>query len=270
MPRIRITELLWEVNARTGFLDAFVDLRSGGKHPEPAAVPAAILAGAFNPGLERMAHASTRLGHSRPIWAETFSDALARIIDVHHDLPFARNRREAGRTSSDGQFFSAHRGGGTVNPRYGPDPGLKIYSILSRQYGSFHSSVIGATAGEAPFVLDGIVGNTAAFNPLVRHADTGGVSDHVFALFHLPRLAFAPQLRDFPDRRLGCVGAPRRWPTLAPPARSAFMAPGGMPDIAVVRALRPPRRPVPAARRACARNSSSPRSSWEAPMTPAG
>ena len=30
MPRIRITDLLWDVNAQTGFLDAFTDLRSGG------------------------------------------------------------------------------------------------------------------------------------------------------------------------------------------------------------------------------------------------
>ena len=114
MPRIRITELLWEVNARTGFLDAFVDLRSGGKHPEPAAMLAAILAGAVNLGLERMAYASSRLTHAQLIWAETWylrsetcSDALARIIDAHHDLPFAQNWGEAERTSSDGQFFSA-------------------------------------------------------------------------------------------------------------------------------------------------------------------
>jgi transposase len=37
-----------------------------------------------------------------------------------------------------------------INAKYGPDPGLKIYSFLSGQYGSFHSSVIGATAGDAP------------------------------------------------------------------------------------------------------------------------
>ena len=45
--------------------------------------------------------------------AETFSDVLARIIDAHHGLPVARNRGEAGRTSSDGQFFSL----GPVLPR---------------------------------------------------------------------------------------------------------------------------------------------------------
>ena len=87
---------------------------------------------------------------------------------------------------------------------------------LSGRYGSFHSNVIGATAGEAPFVLDGLVGNAAEFDPLVHHVDTGGVSDHVFALFHLLGLSFAPRLRDFPDRRLACVGRPGRWREFAP------------------------------------------------------
>ena len=82
-------------------------------------------------------------------------------------------------------------------------------------YGSFHSNVIGATAGEAPFVLDGVVGNAAEFDPLVHYVDTGGVSDYVFALFHLLGLSFAPRLRDFPDRRLTCFGRPGRWRALS-------------------------------------------------------
>ena len=122
----------------------------------------------------------------------------------------------ARRTSSDGQFFpSGGRNAGEINAKYGPDPGLKIYSFLSGSYGSFHSNVIGATAGEAPFVLDGLVGNAAEFDPLVHHVDTGGVSDHVFALFHLLGLSFAPRLRDFPDRRLTCFGRPGRWRALS-------------------------------------------------------
>lgn len=44
MPRIRITELLWEVNGRTGLLDAFNDVRSGRTHSNPAAILATILA----------------------------------------------------------------------------------------------------------------------------------------------------------------------------------------------------------------------------------
>ena len=147
---------------------------------------------------------------------ETYADALARIIDAHHALPFSSVWGNAGRTSSDGQFFASARNAGEINAKYGPDPGLKIYSFLSGRYGSFHSNVIGATAGEAPFVLDGLVGNAAEFDPLVHHVDTGGVSDHVFALFHLLGLSFAPRLRDFPDRRLACVGRPGRWREFAP------------------------------------------------------
>ena len=107
------------------------------------------------------------------------------VCAVKHALPFAKVWGEADKTSSDGQFFASGRKSGEINAKYGPDPGLKIYSFLSGQYGSFHANVIGATAGEAPFVLDGLVGNAAQFNPLVHYVDTGGVSDHVFALFHL-------------------------------------------------------------------------------------
>ena len=223
MPRIRITDLLWDVNARTGFLDAFTDLRSGRVHSNPTALLAAILAGATNLGLERMAHASRGVSHAQLSWAsawylrsETYADALARIIDAHHALPFSTVWGSASRTSSDGQFFASGRNAGEINAKYGPDPGLKIYSFLSGRYGSFHSNVIGATAGEAPFVLDGLVGNAAQFDPLVHHVDTGGVSDHVFALFHLLGLSFAPRLRNFPDRRLACFGRPGRWKELAP------------------------------------------------------
>lgn len=223
MPRIRITDLLWEVNAQTGFLDTFTDLRSGKSHEDPAAVLATILAGATNLGLERMAYASSRVTHAQLGWAqtwylrpETFADALGRIVDAHHDLPFARHWGIAAHTSSDGQFFAANRGSGMINAKYGPDPGLKIYSFLSGQYGSFHSTVIGATAGEAPFVLDGLLGNPASFDPLLHYTDTGGVSDHVFALFHMLGLSFAPRLRDFPDRRLACFGAAKDLKTLAP------------------------------------------------------
>ena len=223
MPRIRITDLLWDVNQQTGFLDSFTDLRSGRNHTNPPAVLAAILAGASNLGLERMAQASKDVSHAQLSWAsswylrpETYSDALAKIVDAHHALPLARVWGDADHTSSDGQFFTAARNSGEINAKYGPDPGLKIYSFLSGQYGSFHSSVIGATAGEAPYVLDGLMGNAAQFNPLVHYTDTGGVSDHVFALFHLLGLRLAPRLRDFPNRKLACFGKASQWKGLAP------------------------------------------------------
>ena len=62
------------------------------------------------------------------------------IIDAHHALPVASVWGSTSRTSSDGQFFaSGRRNAGEINAKYGPDPGLKIYSFLSGRYGSFHS-----------------------------------------------------------------------------------------------------------------------------------
>ena len=92
-----------------------------------------MLAGATNLGLERMAHASSGVSHAQLSWAhawylrsETCADALARIIDAHHALPFARVWGNPGTTSSDGQFFPSGRNAGEINAKYGPDPGLKI------------------------------------------------------------------------------------------------------------------------------------------------
>lgn len=48
MPRIRITELLWDVGRHTSFLDTFTDLRSGRTNANPATVLASVLAGVTN------------------------------------------------------------------------------------------------------------------------------------------------------------------------------------------------------------------------------
>ena len=39
----------------------------------------------------------------------------------------------------------------------------------------------------------------------VHYTDTGGATDHVFALCHLLGLRFVPRLRDLADRRLGTI-----------------------------------------------------------------
>lgn len=65
LPRVRITDLLREVAARTGFLSAFRDLRSGKIHDNPSVVLAAGLADGTNLGLERMANASQGVSYAQ-------------------------------------------------------------------------------------------------------------------------------------------------------------------------------------------------------------
>ena len=218
LPRVRITELLLEVAERTGFLNAFRDLRSGKEHDNPSTVLAAILADGTNLGLERMANASEGVSYAQLAWThnwylspDNYQAALAMIISAHHELPFARHWGAGTSSSSDGQFFRSGRsrsGAADVNAKYGTEPGVKIYSHLSDHFASFGSRIMSATAGEAPYVLDGLVLGAGNL-PLHEHyTDTGGATDHVFALCHLLGFRFVPRLRDIGDRKLGSIAAP--------------------------------------------------------------
>ena len=118
LPRVRITELLHEVNRATGFASAFTNLRTGERCDDENALLAAILADATNLGLGRMAAASHGVTRDKLIWTadayirpETYKAALARIIDAHHALPIATIWGDGSTSSSDRQFFrSAKRG----------------------------------------------------------------------------------------------------------------------------------------------------------------
>ncbi len=226
MPRIRITELLHEVARSTGFLAAFTNLRTGGACPNESALLATILADATNLGLTRMAAASEGVTRDQLIWThdayireETYRAALATIINAHHRLPFARVWGTGETSSSDGQFFrGARRGasGGDINARYGVDYGFSLYTHVSDQRGPYHVNIISAATHEAPYVLDGLTGHGSELGIKEHYTDTGGATDHVFALCAMLGFRFCPRLRDFPDRRLIPMEPASAYPFLAP------------------------------------------------------
>jgi len=226
MPGIRVTELLHEVARGTGFLSAFTNLRTGEPCPNENALLAAILADATNLGLARMAEASQGVTRDQLVWTadaylrdDTYKAALARIIDAHHALPIAAVWGDGTTSSSDGQFFrSGKRGGvaGEVNARYGVDPGFTFYTHVSDQHGPYHVRVISAATHEAPYVLDGLLHHASALPIAEHYTDTGGTTDHVFALCAMLGFRFCPRLRDFPDRRLVSIAASSTYPALMP------------------------------------------------------
>ncbi|MGX1500808.1 TnpA family transposase [Labrenzia sp. MBR-25] len=226
MPRIQITELLHDVARETGFMSAFTNLRTGETCRNENALLAAILANATNLGLSRMAAASQGVTRDQFIWTQddyvredTYRKALAAIINAQHRLPISSIWGDGTTSSSDGQFFrGAKRGasGGDINARYGVDPGFSFYTHVSDQHGPFHIKVITAATHEAPYVLDGLLHHGSDLSILEHYTDTGGVSDHMFALCAMLGFRFCPRLRDFADRRLIPIAQPSSYGSIAP------------------------------------------------------
>ena len=62
--------------------------------------------------------------------------------------------------------------------------------------------MIAATANEAPYVLDGLLYHQSSLVINEHYTDTGGFSDHVFAMCRLLGFRFAPRIRDLKEKRL--------------------------------------------------------------------
>ena len=212
LPAIRITDLLLEVDARTGFSNAFTHLRTGRTADNKLALLTAVLADGINLGLTRMADVSPGLTMRQLAWAhdwhireEGYTGAHAILVNAHRQLPLAKLWGDGTTSSSDGQYFPA--GGhaeaiGDLNARYGPNPGAKFYRFTSDQYGAFHIIAMNANASEAIYVLDGLLYHGSDLAIETHYVDTRGVSDMSFALCHLVGFQLVPRLRGLKDRRL--------------------------------------------------------------------
>lgn len=212
LPMVRITDVVLEADKAIGFTDAFSDLRTGAPCRDQIGLLSVLLADGLNLGLKTMAAATGAHSFWELIriarWhveGDAYARALAMIVEAQSALPLAKIWGASETASSDGQFFP---GGGPgeamnlVNARYGVTPGVKAYAHISDQFAPFAIQTIPATASEAPYILDGLVLTDAGRRVREHYADTGGFTDHVFALCAMLGYGFAPRIRDLPSRRL--------------------------------------------------------------------
>ena len=82
------------------------------------------------------------------------------------------------------------------------EPGLKAYTHVSDQFAPFAIQTIPATVSEAPYILDGLLMNETGKRIREQYADTGGFTDHVFAVTSILGYQFIPRIRDLPSKRL--------------------------------------------------------------------
>lgn len=212
IPDTRITDILIEVDTATGFTDAFTHLRTGAPCKDRIGLLNVLLAEGINLGLSKMAEATNTHGYwelmrlSRwHIESEALGRALAIVVEAQAKLPMAAFWGMGKTASSDGQFFPAARQGeamNLINAKYGAEPGLKAYTHVSDQFSPFAHQTIPATAGEAPYILDGLLMNEVGRHIREQYVDTGGFTDHVFAVTAILGYAFIPRIRDLPSKRL--------------------------------------------------------------------
>lgn len=212
MQPMKITDLLLEADARIGFTEAFTDLRNGVPPSEREALMTVLLADGINLGVRKMADACPDYSywellriatwHVRP---ETYHRALATVINAHAALPFAKIWGRGDSSSSDGQHIHAGAEGeamNVINAKYGHQPGVSSYAHVSDQFAPFHVQRIGATANEAPYVLDGLLLHDSGLKIKEHFTDTGGFSDTIFAVCSMLGFRFAPRIRGLADHRL--------------------------------------------------------------------
>ena len=96
LPRVKITELLMEVDAWTGFTRHFTHLKTDEVAKDQTLLLTTILADAINLGLTKMAEACPGTTYAKLSWLqawhirdETYSQALAELVNAQFAHPFA-------------------------------------------------------------------------------------------------------------------------------------------------------------------------------------
>lgn len=224
LPRIKITELLMDVDDWTGFTRHFVHLKSGAQVQDRTLLLSAILADAINLGLTKMAESSPGANYSKLSWLqawhirdETYSAGLADLVNVQIRHPFAVHWGDGSTSSSDGQRFRTSgraESTGHVNPKYGAESGKMVYTHISDTYAPFSTKMVNVGTRDSTYVLDGLLYHESDLRIEEHYTDTAGFTDHVFALMHMLGFRFAPRIRDLGDTKLYIPGLISDYPGL--------------------------------------------------------
>jgi TnpA family transposase len=135
---------------------------------------------------------------------ETYSAALAELVNAQFRHPFAEHWGDGTTSSSDGQNFrtgSKAESTGHINPKYGSSPGGRSTPI-SPPVRAVHTKVVNVGVRDSTYVLDGLLYHESDLRIEEHYTDTAGFTDHVFALMHLLGFRFAPRIRDLGDTKL--------------------------------------------------------------------
>ncbi|MFF8996011.1 Tn3 family transposase [Streptomyces sp. NPDC014983] len=214
LPKIDLPDLLFEVNAWTSFLDAFVHLGDGTTRMKdlPTSVVALLvseacnigLAPVVNPGYEALTRA--RLVHVDQYYlrTDTIAAANARLIAAQAGIPIVRYWGDGLLASVDGLRFQVPVR--TINaapsPKYfGFKRGITWLNAVNDQVAGIGQMVVPGTPRDSLHILDALLNLDGGVKPEMVATDNASYSDMVFGLFKILGYNFSPRFRDLDDQR---------------------------------------------------------------------
>jgi TnpA family transposase len=220
MPRVDLPEILLEIAARTGCMEAFTHLteRTARAADLTTSLCAVLMAEACNTGPEPFVRQDTpALKRDRLLWAdqnyvrdETLIACNAVLVAAQNRIALARAWGGGDVASADGMRFvvpvrSIHA---APNPKYfNRGRGVTWYNLLSDQGTGLNAITVPGTLRDSLVLLAVVLEQQTELQPTHIMTDTGAYSDVVFGLFRLLGYRFCPRLADIGGTRFWRIDA---------------------------------------------------------------
>ncbi|MFI7153456.1 Tn3 family transposase [Nonomuraea sp. NPDC050022] len=214
LPRIDLPELLLEVHAWTGFLDAYVHLAdiSTRMNHLPTSLVALLISEACNVGLTPVIKAGDealtrgRLSHvdQNYVRAETHAAANAILIAHQGKVPIVASWGGGLLASVDGLRFVVPVKTINAGPSpkyYGYKRGITWLNAVNDQVAGIGQMVVPGTPRDSLYILDCLINLDAGPKPELVTTDQASESDMVFGIFSMLGYRFAPRFADLGDQR---------------------------------------------------------------------
>jgi TnpA family transposase len=215
LPKIKIEQLLIEVDHMTGFTKHFMPIHGQKSRPKHfyKTLIASILAQATNIGLVTMQDCAPGISAKMMrgvtdtcIRVATIKAANAELVNHHTQLDLSQNYGDGTMSSSDGQRFiiTASSLLSAYYPRYAGyyDKMIGLYTHTSNQLSVTSTQAISCAPRESLYVIDGLLDNNTILTIKEHTTDTEGFTEHVFALCHLLGIKFMPRIKDLKSQQL--------------------------------------------------------------------
>ncbi|OPC77682.1 Tn3 family transposase [Embleya scabrispora] len=214
LPRIDLPDLLFEVHAWTGFLDAFTYPGEGRTRMEDltTSMVALLVAEACNIGRtpvidpNRPALTRSRLAHVAQFYLrpDTLAAANAALILAQSKVPIVGSWGGGLLASVDGLRFVVPVRSVNTGPSpeyYGYKRGITWLNAVNDQVVGIGAMVVPGTPRDSLFILDTLLNLDGGVKPEMVATDHASYSDMVFGVFEMLGFRFSPRFRDLTDQR---------------------------------------------------------------------